>query len=84
MTAAKHLLEYDISFSSLKSHGEGSHNAIVGQSGKGGKSKSGGGGNEVSSLLQTLASSWTSNNKGKSKTLACFLCHGPHQVAKCP
>ena len=84
MIAAKRLSDYDISFSSLKSHGRGLNNANVDQLGKGGKSKSGGGGNGVSSHSQTLASSQTSNRKGKSKTLACFLCHGPHRVVKCP
>ena len=47
--AAKHLSNYDISFLSLKSHEKGSHSANAGQSSKGGKSKSGGGGNGVSS-----------------------------------
>ena len=83
VTTVERLLDYDISFPGLKSHGGGSHNANVGQSGKGGKSKSGGGGKGVSSHSQTSTASQTSNNKGKSKILACFLCHGPHRVAKC-
>ena len=37
----------------------------------------------MSSHSQTLASSQTSNSKGKSKTIACFLCHGPYRVAEC-
>ena len=41
VNAAERLSDYDISFSSLKSHGGGSHNANVSQSSKGGKSKSG-------------------------------------------
>ena len=49
MTAIEHLSDYDISSSSLKFHGGGLHNANVDQSSKGGKSKSGGGGNGVSS-----------------------------------
>ena len=36
------------------------------------------------SHLQVLVSSQTFNNKGKSKTLACFLCNGLHKVAKIP
>ena len=83
MTAVKCLSNYDISFLSLKSHERGSHNVNVGQLGKSGKSKSEGGGNGASSHSQTSASSQTFNNKGKLKTLAYFLCHGPHQVAKC-
>ena len=83
VTANKHLSNYNIDFLSLKSHGWDLYNTNVGQLGKGGKSKSERGGNEVSSHLQTLALSQTSNKKGKSKTLACFLCHGPYWVAEC-
>ena len=84
VTTAKRLSNYNICFSSLKSHGKGSHNANFGQSDKGGKSKNGGGGSGVSSHSQTSASSQISNSKGKSKTLAYFLCHRPHRVAECP
>ena len=84
VTIVECLSDYDIGFSSLKSYGRGLYNANVSQSGKGGKSKSREGGNEVSSHLQTSALSQTSNRKGKFKTLTYFLCHRPHQVAECP